>query len=84
MADGRADAALVYHHLALRYALIFPDLFEFVRLSGADAFTGEVHTAVVGDGGPWGRRLSAFLATEEVAEIYRFHGLDGIGPEAGD
>ncbi|GAB6041896.1 molybdate ABC transporter substrate-binding protein [Endothiovibrio diazotrophicus] len=80
VADGRADAAVVYYHLALRYCRIFPSLFEWVGLPGAEAFSGEVHTAVVGDGGTWGGRLARFLASPETASIYRQHGLDGIAP----
>jgi len=30
VADGRADTALVFYHLGLRYQRIFPEIFDFV------------------------------------------------------
>ena len=78
VADGRADVAVVFYHLALRYTRIFPDLFESVSPTDArDA--GDVsrfHCGVIGDGGAWGERLLEFLLSEETAAIYRRHGLD--------
>lgn len=83
LADGRADAALVYYHLALRYMRIFPQHFEIVSLDGApsdQAFPENVisrfHVGMVGDGGEWGGRLLTFLLGEDVTNIYRHHGLD--------
>jgi len=78
LADGRADVAIVFYHLALRYVRIFPELFEMVAFAtGGEpaAPASSVHLALVGDGGQWGARLAAFLLGEEVAAVYRHHGL---------
>jgi hypothetical protein len=78
LADDRADVAIVYYHLALRYARIFPELFEFVALTteGDPAqVLSAVHLALIGDGGEWGARLVEFMRGEEVAAVYRYHGL---------
>ncbi len=79
LADGRADVAVVFYHLALRYQRIFPDLFEFVRPEGVRAESGcdnsSIHCGLIGDGGAWGVRLLAYLRTKEVASIYDTHGL---------
>ncbi len=80
VADGRADAAVVFYHLALRYTRIFPELFESLSLSaqgeddpGQDK--SRVHLGVIGDGGAWGGRLVGFMLGARVADIYRHHGL---------
>jgi hypothetical protein len=80
IADGRADVAVVFHHLALRYVRIFPDDFEMVRLGrGAgddpDHVVSDIHAGLVGDGGEWGARLVEFMTSETVARIYQSHGL---------
>lgn len=83
LADGRADVAAVFHHLALRYQRIFPELFEFVRPAAwAGDDRGEIGRAdcgLVGDGGAWGGELLEFLGTEAVTQIYRSHGLERAG-----
>lgn len=43
LADERADVAVVFYHLALRYTRIFPDLYEMVALSNSINIA-EVHT----------------------------------------
>lgn len=83
LADGAADAAMVFYHLALRYMRIFPGLFEMVPLGGEVEkplpLPGNVicqtNLSVVGDGGAWGQKLAAFLGSEQAMEIYRYHGL---------
>lgn len=81
VADGRADAALVYYHLALRYTRIFPERFDLVSLDGAperasaDNVVTRLHAGLVGDGGAHGRALLDFLLGEEAAGIYAHHGL---------
>ena len=79
VADGRADVAIVFYHLALRYVRIFPDVFELVWPPAAEEdgrqYPSAIHCAVVGDGGHWGQRLLDFLLTKTVADIYRHHGL---------
>lgn len=82
--DGRADAAVLYYHLALRYTRIFPGTFEVVALEGGDDreparreenVLTDYHAGLVGDGGEWGGRLLDFLGSDRVTEIYRHHGL---------
>jgi hypothetical protein len=83
LADGRADAAIVYLHLALRYTRIFPGLFDFVPLGGTkeqpQPYTenriGKIHLGIAGDGGPWGRSFFEFMLSRTAADIYAGHGL---------
>lgn len=83
IAAGRADAAVCYYHLALRYRRIFPDHLDFVPLGGTAGDPQPMpgnqvtryHLARVGDGGPWGRRLYDYLHSEDAADRYRHHGL---------
>jgi len=79
LADDRADVAVVFHHLALRYTRVFPEMFDLVPLTGdgdPDQAIGRTAIARVGDGGEWGPRLVEFMLGEEVARMYREHGLD--------
>lgn len=84
VATGKADAAVVYFHLALRYLRVFPDFFEQVPLPGSPdhqdpTTSGNVrtlyHAGCVDGGGAWGKTFEAFLHTRPVADIYRAHGL---------
>jgi hypothetical protein len=87
VADGIADVAMVYYHLALRYTRIFPDLFEIIPLDGISDKDGsipeniisETHLGLIGDGGPWGSIFVDFLASDTVSDIYAKHGLVRIG-----
>lgn len=83
VADGAADVAVIYHHLALRYVRIFPDVFETVPLGrGAgkdpDHITNTVHIGLIGDGGEWGPPLVEFMVGPRVAKIYEMHGLSAV------
>jgi hypothetical protein len=83
LADGRADAAIVYYHLALRYTRIFPGLFDFIPLGGTkeapepheENRISEISLGLIGDGGPWGRRFEAFMFSRPAADLYAAHGL---------
>ncbi len=83
VAEGSADAAMVFYHLALRYVRIFPGFFEMISLGGTmekpDPYPGNVisrtHMALVGDGGLWGQKFLDFLGAEQAKAIYRYHGL---------
>ena len=83
LADDRADVAIVYYHLALRYIRIFPALFEIVPLGGtaqepqptSKNIISLTHAGIIGDGGSWGERFFRFLSTEPVSDIYAYHGL---------
>lgn len=80
---GKADVAVIYYHLALRYVRIFPTLFEIVPLGGTaeapdpypENVVSRTHAAVIGDGGHWGRRFLRFLSSDTVSAIYIQHGL---------
>ncbi|MEJ2343790.1 MAG: substrate-binding domain-containing protein [Gammaproteobacteria bacterium] len=83
LAAGRADVAVLYHHLALRYVRAFPDRFEMVPLPGSTEsgpFPQHVITSygigLVGGGGAWGAKLQQFVLGQPTAAIYRAHGLD--------
>lgn len=83
VADGAADVAVVFHHLALRYVRIFPDVFEMLPLGrGAgkdpDHITNTVHIGLVGDGGDCGAPLVEFMLGPRVAKVYEMHGLCGV------
>lgn len=81
LADDRADVAVIFYHLALRYTRIFPALFEIVALTEKDdpaQVISTLHVGVVGDGGEWGERLREFMLSDEVAAVYRHHGLASV------
>jgi ABC-type amino acid transport substrate-binding protein len=83
---GKADAAMLYYHLALHYTRRFPDTFGMVPLGGTaehpDPAPGNIisttYAGKVLEGGPHGDRFLQFLQTDEVKEIYRLHGLVSI------
>lgn len=78
LVDDRADCAIVFRHLALRYERIFPGQFETIEISApddADNLVSDIHIGVVGDGGKWGRQALDFLLSERTRRIYRHHGL---------
>ncbi len=85
VAQGRADAALVYYHLALRYTRIFAERFDLVSLDGAPEHPSaaniatRLHIGLVGDGGAHGRALLEFMLGTETAAIYAHHGLARAG-----
>jgi hypothetical protein len=78
LADDRADVAIVFYHLALRYVRIFPDLFDFVPLTAegdSSQAVNAVHIALVRNGGAWGERLIEFMRGDAAAAVYKHHGL---------
>lgn len=82
--DGRADAAMVFYHLALRYRRIFPEHFDYVWPAGSvgdQACDASVFSCgLVGDGGEWGQALLDFLYSDVVTKIYEHHGLSRAIP----
>lgn len=86
VADGSADAAMVFYHLGLRYIRIFPETFDVVPLGGtADHpdplpgnITGKTCIGLVKDGGKWGSKVMSFLRSKKAMEIYQSHGLTGV------
>lgn len=78
--DERADAALVFYHLGLRYLRIFPEIFDFVwpegSLGNQNCDISHFSCGLIGDGGAWGGALYQFLLSDTVTDIYRQHGLE--------
>lgn len=83
LADGRADAAVLYYHLALRFCRIFPEHFELIPLGGTvdniqpgpENLISLTQAGIIGDGGEWGERFFNFLFSETVTDIYAGHGM---------
>lgn len=83
VAQGAADVAVVFYHLALRYLRIFPEYFDALPLGGSlkkpaplpGNVIGATHMGLVHDGGPWGRKLLSFLGSQPAMDIYQRHGL---------
>lgn len=86
VADGTADVAPVFYHLALRYVRIFPDHFEIVPLGGSvedpEPFpgnvTGTTSMGLIGNGGSWGSRFLEYLASDKAIKTYESHGLRSL------
>lgn len=85
--DERADTALVFYHLALRYQRIFPEYFDFVwplgSLGDQARDTNFFSCGLVGNGGDWGQALMDFLMSDTVTRIYEHHGLIRAEPQPG-
>lgn len=83
--DERADTALVFYHLALRYQRIFPEHFDFVWPTGSlgdqAKDTNFFSCGLVGNGGEWGPALFDFLMSDAVTKIYQHHGLLRVIPD---
>lgn len=77
--DGKADVAVVFYHLALRYQRVFPDAFDFIQLDGSPGSQvcdrSLISCSLVGNGGKWGQALMHFLLSDAVTQIYEYHGL---------
>ncbi|HEC14556.1 MAG TPA: ABC transporter substrate-binding protein, partial [Rhodospirillales bacterium] len=86
LADGRADVAVLYYHLALRYTRIFPETFEMIGLGGVPDGarsqanpTTRYHIGLINGGGRWGPRFEAFMLSGEARLLYERHGLQSPG-----
>ena len=83
VADGSADVAIIYYHLALRYVRIFADIFDIIPLGGTienpaplpQNLIARIQIGLIGDGGDWGGKFMGFMQSEAVAKIYAHHGL---------
>ena len=88
MAEGRADVAMVYYHLALWYARIFPGRFE-LACDGWDPagdgapppgmFVTEYAIASARAAGEWGNAFVAFMRSGDAGAIYERYGLWAVG-----
>ena len=88
VAEGRADVAMVYYHLALRYTRIFPGRFELVCDGWDPAGDGapppgmavtEYAIATAHGPGEWGDAFVSFMRSGDAAAIYERHGLRTVG-----
>jgi len=83
ISEGKADVAILFYHLALRYVRIFPDEFELIPLGGtvdepdpspANRIS-HTHYALINSGGIWGEPFAEFLESDNVTAIYEYHGM---------
>ena len=82
LATQQADVALVYYHLALRYARIFPDQIDYIPLADEtlDTFPGHditKYTIARLDMDDLSSQLYTYLCSHHVRDIYKHHGLLG-------
>lgn len=70
---GRADASLVYAHLALRYVRAFPE--HFAMLPATATPVTDYAIASLQGGGAFGRDFIAFMTGRDAGGIYEAHGL---------
>jgi len=78
-----ADVAIVYSHLALRYARIFPDDFSFIPFTGRnndpEKEVGNLQTSyfinAMKNAGDYGNQFVEFCMSDKVTDIYQRHGL---------
>ena len=86
LADGEADVAMVYYHLALRYVRVFPGEFEIVcegwdpegEGNGKPAEGMVVTEYVVAQArwaAEWGEAFVGFMESGDVMTIYEEHGI---------
>ncbi len=72
---NRADVAVVYYHLALRYTRIFPDNFEFINIKMQAPVQTDYHIGLMKNSGEWGTLFLDFMLSDKAAAIYNEHGL---------
>ncbi len=76
VADGLADVAVVYDHLALRYTRIFPELFEQVPLAkGKGNITTSYAVGLVDETSTVAQAAFRYFQSEKAQSIYSHHGL---------
>ena len=89
LVDGKADVAMVYYHLALRYVRVFSGEFEIVcegwdpegdgdREPAEGVVVTEYVVAPVRWAGEWGEAFVEFMRSEEVMEIYKGHEIQSV------
>ena len=89
LVDEKADVAMVYYHLALRYVRVFPGEFEIVCEGWDPEGDGDGEPAegmvvteyVVASArsvGEWGEAFLTFIGSEMAVAIYERHGIRSI------
>ena len=89
VAEGRADVAMVYYHLAFRYARIFTGAVRTgLRRMGPCTGDGAPPPGVVvteyaiaraRDTGEWGDAFVSFMRSGDAGAVYERHGLWAAG-----
>jgi len=74
----RADVAIVYYHLALRYTRIFPNDFELIEFASNSNVHTNYHIGLVKEGGDWGQAFLDFMLSDHALKLYAEHGLQAI------
>ena len=89
LADGKADVAMVYYHLALRYMRVFPGEFEIVCEGwdpegdgdgepAEEMVVTEYVVAPARSVGEWGEAFVGFMGSGDVVAIYEGHGIRSV------
>lgn len=79
IADSRADVAVVYGHLALRYTRIFPEIFDQIPLPESEHnVTTRYAIGLVDENHTRAGELFRYFLGDAAAAIYRYHGLRPI------
>ena len=79
VADGHADVAVVYDHLALRYARLFPEVFEQIRLpEGAHNMITRYAIGIVDENSKLALDAFEFFQDDQTGLIYQHHGLHAV------
>ncbi len=79
IADGRADVAVVYRHLALRYTRVFPEIFDHIPLPESERnVTTRYAIGLVDENQTRAGELFRYFLGDAAAAIYRYHGLRPI------
>ena len=81
--DEKANVAIVYNHLALRYCRIFPELFEIIEILPLDDERNpstEYSIASINTGEKFSKAFFQFMKQPQVEEIYKSHGLRSLNP----
>ena len=91
LADGRADVAMVYYHLALRYVRVFPGEFEMVcegwdpegegdedEEPAAGMVVTEYAVATAREMGEWGNGFVTYMGLDDAVAFYEEHGIQSV------
>lgn len=79
LADGRADVAIVYDHLALRYCRIFPEIFDRVPLPVDERnVITRYAIGLVNENSQVARDAFQYFQNETTTSIYQHHGLQSL------
>ena len=91
LADRRADVAMVYYHLALRYVRVFPGEFEMVcegwdpegegdedEEPAAGMVVTEYAVATAREVGEWGNGFMTYMGLDDAVAFYEEHGIQSV------